>query len=135
MTYISKTMTILHRDVLKIASFILISLLLYGCGGGLKEPCIDHLNSPTPIFRIRAAKWAGDNKNTEAVGPLVNLLKDEDRSVRLYSIEALKRITGNDFGYKVQDAPAKRAKAIAKWDKYIADKYPGAEKKVNDDDK
>lgn len=64
-----------------------------------------------------AAKWAGDNKVVEAIGPLVELLNDEDRAVRFYAIEALHQITGKDYGYKYQDRAELRAEAVARWRK------------------
>ena len=52
--------------------------------------------------------------------PLVShLLQDEDRSVRLYSIEALRRITGTDFGYDYKDAAHVRAIAVERWHQFL----------------
>ena len=62
-----------------------------------------------------AIKWAGDNKMSAAVPQLVDCLQDEDKSVRFYSIGALRRITGTDHGYDYKDAPHLQAAAVKRW--------------------
>jgi len=49
----------------------------------------------------------------------VDLLQDEDKSVRFYTIESLRRITGTDNGYDYKAAPQMRAAAVERWRKFL----------------
>mgnify|MGYP003879937573 CR=1 FL=1 len=46
---------------------------------------------------------------------LIGLLDDPDIAVRLYAIAALRRLTGNDYGYRYYASDADRAAAVARW--------------------
>lgn len=50
-----------------------------------------------------------------AVHPLVELLEDPDRAVRMYTILALTRLCGEDFDYKYYEPEAERAAAVRRW--------------------
>ena len=90
-----------------------IVLLALGCQN--RKMTLADLHDPLPTVKIRAIKWAGDNQIKEAVGPLIDALGDEDKSVRLFAIGALVRITGSDHGYHYQASPQARAQAIQHW--------------------
>jgi len=98
----------------------LVALMLVGCRGpfdrkiGLKD--LDH---PNVAVKIVAIKCAGDSKASSAVPQLVDFLQNEDASVRFYSIEALRRITGTDCGYDYKAAPHLRAEAVKCWHDFI----------------
>ena len=48
-------------------------------------------------------------------------LDDFDPAVRFYAIQSLRRLTGDDFGYKFYlDDPAERAPAVARWRAWVA---------------
>ncbi len=97
-----------------------IVLLLAGCADLLdRKPQLSDLDNPNSMIKIMAVKWAGDKRISSAVPQLVSLLEDEDRCVRLYSIQALKRITGTDCGYDYKAAADVRAEAVKCWRKYI----------------
>jgi hypothetical protein len=99
---------------------MLVALVLVGCAGpfdrkiGLKD--LDH---PNVAVKIVAIKMAGDSKASSAVPQLVDFLQNEDVSVRFYSIEALRRITGTDCGYDYKAAPHVRAAAVRCWQDFI----------------
>lgn len=90
-------------------------LLLTGCGDIQTDFGLADLDSPEPIVRVMAIKWAGDNKVSAAVPRLVDFLEDEDNSVRFYAIGALKRITGDDNGYDYKSSWHDRARAVKRW--------------------
>ena len=91
-------------------------LMLAGCGDSFDTKMeLSDLESPHPTVRIMAIKWAGDNKISSAVPYLIDSLQNEDKSVRFYSIEALRRITGTDHGYDYKSAPHLRAAAVKQW--------------------
>jgi HEAT repeat protein len=83
---------------------------------------LSDLQDPNPTVRIMAIKWAGDHKVSLAVPQLVDFLKDEDRSVRFYAIEALRRITGTDKGYDYKASPELRAEAVGRWREFLKEK-------------
>ena len=98
-----------------------MTLILAGCTTGLldRKPQLSDLNNPNSTIKIVAVKWVGDNKVSSALPQLVDLLQDEDRSVRLYSIEALRRITGTDCGYDYKSAAHVRAAAVKRWYQFL----------------
>ena len=100
-----------------------IILILGGCGSLFdRKMQLSDLQDPNPAVRIMAIKWAGDNKVSSAVPQLVNSLQDEDRSVRFYAVEALRRITGTDNGYDYKANPKLRAEAVGRWREYLKTK-------------
>ncbi|MHC4214653.1 MAG: HEAT repeat domain-containing protein [Planctomycetota bacterium] len=99
---------------------LVIILILAGCSSPLdRKPQLSDLDNPNSMIKIMAIKWAGDNKLSSAVPQLVDLLQDEDRSVRLYSIYSLRRITGTDCGYDYKAAVHVRAVAIKCWRQFL----------------
>ena len=96
--------------------WVVTLLMLAGCGYSFDTKMeLSDLESPNPTVRIMAIKWAGDNKISSAVPYLIDSLQNEDKSVRFYSIEALRRITGTDNGYDYKAAPHLRAAAVKQW--------------------
>jgi len=93
-----------------------MTLILAGCA---RKPQLSDLDNPNSMIKIVAVKWAGDNKVSSALPQLVDLLQDEDRAVRLYSIEALRRITGTDCGYDYKAAAHVRAAAVKRWHQFL----------------
>ncbi|MHC4455883.1 MAG: HEAT repeat domain-containing protein [Planctomycetota bacterium] len=97
-----------------------IILSLSGCGDSFnRKMTLSDLESTNPTIRIMAIKWAGDNKISQAVPQLVDSLQNEDKSVRFYSIEALRRIVGTDHGYDYKTAPHLRATAVKRWREFL----------------
>lgn len=94
---------------------IIIITLLIGCDSPKPLGGLADLEHPDPTVRIKAIKWAGENRNHDAVPLLVDRLQEQDRSVRFFAIMALRRITGDDLGYDYKANPAQRADAIKKW--------------------
>ncbi|MHC4462382.1 MAG: HEAT repeat domain-containing protein [Planctomycetota bacterium] len=100
--------------------WVLLALMLVGCRGPFDRRIgLTDLEHPNPAVKIMAIKWAGDNKISSAVPQLVDFLQSEDKPVRLYSIEALRRITGTDNGYDYKAAPHLRAEAVKRWREFI----------------
>ena len=98
-------------------------LTLAGCNSPLNRKMqLSDLQDPDPAVRVMAIKWAGDNKVSLAVPQLVDFLQDEDRSVRFYAIEALRRITGTDKGYDYKAGPELRAEAVKRWREFLKER-------------
>jgi hypothetical protein len=97
-----------------------MTLVLTACSSPFdRKMGLSDLDDPNPTIRIMAVKWAGDNKVQSAVPRLVELLQDEDESVRFYAIEGLRRITGTDNGYDYKAGPQRRAEAVERWRQYL----------------
>ncbi len=71
--------------------------------------------SGNPLDRARAAVTLADQRDTEAVHALVDLLDDPDAGVRFYAIGALRRLCGNDFGYRYYADAVARQISIETW--------------------
>ncbi|MCP4710218.1 MAG: HEAT repeat domain-containing protein [Planctomycetes bacterium] len=91
-------------------------IIIIGCDNPNKKiDSLANLESIDPATRIRAIKWAGENKVHNAIPLLVDRLQEQDRTVRFYAIMALRRITGDDLGFDYKADPAQRAEAVKKW--------------------
>ena len=96
------------------------TLVLSGCNGPFDRKIgLSDLDSPNPVVRIMAIKWAGDINVFFSLPRLVDLLYDEDTSVRFFAIEALRRITGTDNGYDYKASPQLRAEAVERWHEFL----------------
>jgi len=69
--------------------------------------------------RIKAIVEAGRERDDKAVPLIVDRLEDEDEGVRLYSIIALEKITGERFGYDYGDSMSERAGAVERWRNFV----------------
>jgi hypothetical protein len=97
-----------------------ITLMLTGCSNPSSRRIeFSDLESPNPTVKVLAIKRAGVNKISSAVPRLVDLLQDEDESVRFYAIASLRRITGTDNGYDYKAAPQRRAAAVERWREFL----------------
>ena len=86
---------------------------LPGCNpSGMRR---EHLVSPYPLDRARAAVQLAEAGDALAVDLLIELLNDRDRGVRMYTILALERLCGQTYGYKYYDREPRRAAAVARW--------------------
>jgi HEAT repeat protein len=88
-------------------------LLLCACDGAARQR--RQLLSQYPLDRARAAVQLAELGDHSAIHALVNLLEDDDRAVRMYTIVALKRLCGEDHGYHYYDPQPQRAAAVARW--------------------
>ena len=92
-----------------------------GCGWSpfaRRDICAD-LQHEDPSVRLAAIHRAGREKMPEAVPYLVDRLTDSEEDVRFFAIEALKRITGLDHGYRYWDSRAGREQALERWSRWL----------------
>ena len=95
---------------------LLLALMLLGATGckvGPKD--FRAILNPAPHVRSRAVALGDDLPESIAVPALIDRLEDPDSVVRLSAHEALKRRTGQDFGYLAWGEPSERAQAVARW--------------------
>jgi hypothetical protein len=84
-----------------------------GCGSGPRN--FLSVNDPSPVVRARAVGLEEGQPDEVAVPALIERLGDPDAVVRMTAQEALKRRTGQDFGFVPWEEPAAQAEAIARW--------------------
>jgi len=97
-----------------------IIILVAGCAVTDRPVGLAELESYDIALRIRAIKWAGENKITAAVPLLVDRLAEQDRSVRFFAINALQRITGTNHGFDYKAGTDSRNRAIQRWRRVIS---------------
>ncbi len=68
-----------------------------------------------PRVRMEASYQAAAAGRMDLMGALIENLEDRDESVRFFAGIALKRMTGQDFGYRSFGNLAARKSAIEKW--------------------
>ena len=95
---------------------VFTSLVQCGCDGPLGSNMkLEDLKSPDPAIRVIAIKWAGENELRQAVPQLVDLLLNEDKAIRFYSIQSLVKITGTNNGYDYKADAERRSAAVKRW--------------------
>lgn len=89
--------------------------------GGVQSGCQpaagrrERLNSTYAPTRAQAVVQSAEAGDATAIHKLVDLLEDEDRGVRMYSILALRRLCGVDYGYRYYESEAQRLIAVERW--------------------
>jgi HEAT repeat protein len=86
---------------------------LAGCDPGTARR--QQLNSENPLDRTEAIVQAYETRDQRAVHRLVGLLDDPSAAVRMYAIQALRRLCGVDYGYRYYASPAQREAAVERW--------------------
>ena len=114
-----------RRAVLTGVVAVLLSVGLLSCQGP-RTMRLAELEHPEVAVRIRAIKWAGENRVSEAVPLLVDRLSEQDPSVRFFAIGSLRRITGTDHGYDYKANATRRSAAVARWREAIGQSGAGA---------
>ena len=108
---------------MKSFSFLLLAALLPPvcyCIGGCAEPSGPKtVDSKDLSVKIPAIKHAAETKDRSSIAELVHDLSSDDPAVRLYAIEGLQRLTGEDFGYRYYDDKEARKEAVAKWQHWL----------------
>lgn len=94
---------------------ILAAGLLVGC----YSPDPISLNSNSAPSLIPAIKIAAEKDDRGALPQIVGRLDDHDSAVRFAAINALRRMTGEDFGYRYYDDESARKPAMLKWNRWL----------------
>lgn len=87
--------------------------------GGCAERSRDQIQSADPESRVRAIVQAAEVSDRQAVPLIVDRLDDEDEAVRVVAIEALRRLTGQDLGYRAYDPIYRRVEAVNRWHRWL----------------
>ena len=89
------------------------------CGCFAPEPPSIHSQDPDRL--IPAIKIAVKEHDQSVIPILVDDLCSDDPAIRLYAINGLRRLTGEDFGYVSYADETVRKPAVTRWKAYVAD--------------
>ncbi len=87
-------------------------LLLCSCGPAMTEGGFDAASPAARSHAIEQAARAGD---LDAVPKIVEQLDADDPAIRMLAIDALRRLTGETYGFHHYDPPYMRHAAIQRW--------------------
>ena len=77
------------------------------------------IQSEDPDLAIHAIRQDVSENNTKDIATMVADLQSDDPAIRFYAIEALRRLTHDDFGYRYYESDEQRAPATALWQKWL----------------
>jgi hypothetical protein len=86
-----------------------------GCGHGPRS-----VTDPDPADKVPAIETAIQNHDKRVIPQLVKDLDNSDSAIRFYAIDGLRKLTGEDFGYRYYDDDDKRKPAVAQWNQWLA---------------
>ena len=92
-----------------------LPVLVASLGCGVAPRHFRALTDPAPMTRARAAHLGEGLPEGVAVPALIDRLDDPDPVVRLAAHEALRRRTGQQFGFVPWADPPERARAVTRW--------------------
>ena len=98
----------------------IVATLAAAAAGGCHEPAGPRtIANPDPAVKIPAIKGAVADRDRQQAVALVQNLDSDDSAVRLFAIEGLRRLTGEDFGYNYYADAEKRAPAVRRWKRWL----------------
>ncbi len=101
---------------MRVALMELVALTLaIASGCGPADARRQRLGAANPLDRAEAVVRVSEASDPEAVHKLVDLLDDPDAAVRMYAIQGLRRLFGDDLGYVHYASPGARHAALQRW--------------------
>lgn len=73
------------------------------------------VTNPDPVQKIPAIQDAVRRHDLSVTPQLVKDLDNEDPAIRFYAFEALRKLSGQDFGYRYYDDTDERRPAVDRW--------------------
>ena len=92
----------------------LLACFVCGCAHGPR-----HVTDEDPSDKIPAIKHAVQSKDRSALPQLVKDLNSDDPAVRFYAIDALRKLCGQDFGYRYYEDDEQRKAAVVRWNNWL----------------
>jgi hypothetical protein len=97
-----------------------VATLAAATAGGCHEPTGPRtIANPDPAVKIPAMKSAVAERDRDKAAAMVKNLESDDPAVRLFAIEGLRRLTGEDFGYDYYADADQRAPAVQRWKQWL----------------
>lgn len=106
------------QRILQFCVSVALTAPAVGCAGSVR----DQIQSPDPAARVRAIIKATQWCDRKAIPLIVDRLEDEDEAVRTMANMALKKLTGQDFGYRAYDSIARRQRSVATWRQWLRER-------------
>lgn len=110
---------------MRLVRLVAASILLVApaaCGPAATAGGFDSANPAAKMYAIEEAARTNDRA---AIPRIVEQLESDDPAVRSLAISALRRLTGETFGYRDFDPPAARQAAVERWVRAVlADDIP-----------
>jgi len=104
----------------RLQCFGIAGLAAWVAVGGCNEPTGPRTAaSADPAVKIPAIKQAVSDKELDQAVHMVKALESDDPAVRLYAIEGLQRLSGQDFGYRFYADVEQRRPAVEKWKQWL----------------
>ena len=97
-----------------------VILYLTGGVGCIAPQGTPSITSHNPQLKIPAIETAVDDHDCSHVSQMVRDLDSEDAAVRFYSVQGLRRLTGDAFGYHFYDDDAARRPAVKRWRAWLS---------------
>ena len=99
----------------------LVPAVFAGCGSSFQSEgdIRARLQNEDPSVRVYAAIEAGNTKRQDVLPLLVDRLTDRDSNVRMFSAMALRKITGEDFGWASWKTLRQREESVARWRQWL----------------
>lgn len=96
---------------------LLLGVLLTACANDRPRPIqpVEDLHDPSSTRRVQAVAEVRRLRSEEQVPALIEMLDDEDESVRLVAGATLKDLTGRDTGYRPYAGPEERRRQVEDW--------------------
>ncbi len=98
-----------------------VGLIATACAPPVSSGGFDAPDPSSRIYAIERAIHANDLSKTPLI---VEQLDSDDPAVRFMAIAALKKLTGETYGYHYEDPPSLREPAIQRWVAYVNESFP-----------
>jgi hypothetical protein len=95
---------------------LILALSSVACRGARPKP---NVAAPEIDAKIPGMKRAGETRDRSALPQLVDSLNDDDPAVRLFAIAALKKFSGDRFGYEYYLDEEERKPSVARWREWL----------------
>jgi hypothetical protein len=109
----------MHR-IGPITSLVLAAItpaLIAGCDAPPIKPV---LTDPDPSIKIPAIELAVQRNDRSAIPVLIKSLESDDPAIRFYANNALRKLTGQDFGFLYYADDELRRPAVKRWQAWLA---------------
>jgi hypothetical protein len=103
--------------IISLALAAITPALIAGCDAPPIKPV---LTDSDPSIKIPAIELAVQKNDRSAISVLIKSLESDDPAIRFYANDALKKLTGQDFGFLYYEDDEARRPAVKRWQGWLA---------------